>query len=96
MTRTTHVARAFAFASVSLRVPFECAKAAILERAWRIDGREPGRVLAASFHIELEVEAFRGKIAFFVDDPIVEPAVRLNDEFRHIFPANLMRGNLQE
>src|SRR5262249_42739450 len=51
---------------------------------WRIDRGESRRILAASFYVELVVEPFLGEIALFISDPIVEPAMRLNNKFRHI------------
>ena len=38
----------------------------------------------ASFNVERVVESFLTEIAFFVGNPIIEPAMRLNNEFRHI------------
>ena len=56
----------------------------VTERNRRIDSGESRRVLAASCYIEFVVETFLSEIALFVGDPIVEPAMRLDNEFRHI------------
>jgi hypothetical protein len=53
----------------------------VTERNRRIDSGESRRVLAASFYIEFVVETFLSEIALFVGDPIVEPAMRLNNVF---------------
>ena len=54
------------------------------------DSGESRRVLAASFYIEFVVETFLGEITFFVGDPIVEPSMRLNNEYRHIAVSPLI------
>ena len=84
MASAADIAGAFTFASMSFGITFERAKTVVLERNRRIDSGESRRVLAASFDIEFVVETFLSEIAFFVGDPIVEPAMRLNNEFRHI------------
>ena len=84
MTSTADIAGALPFAAMSLGITFERAKTVVVERNRRIDSGESRRVLAASFYVEFVVETFLGEIALFVGDPIVEPAMRLNNEFRHI------------
>jgi hypothetical protein len=84
MARTTDIARVLTLASVPFGIPLECAETAILERNRRIECREARRIFWASFNVELVVESFLTEIAFFVGNPIIEPAMRLNNEFRHI------------
>src|SRR4029453_18324918 len=90
MASTAYIAGALAFASVSFGITFERSKTVIIERNRRIDSGESRRVLAASFHIELVGETFLSEIALFVSDPIVEPAMRLNNKFRHIAVSPLV------
>src|SRR5918995_6312917 len=84
MASTADIAGAFTLAPMPLGITFERAKTVILERDGRIHAGEPGRVLAASFYIELVVQTFLGKITLFLGDPIVESTMRLNNKFRHI------------
>lgn len=84
MTSTADIAGAFALASMPFSIAFERSKTVVLERNRRIHSGEPRHVLAASFYVEFVVETFLGEVALFVGDPIVEPAMRLNNEFRHI------------
>src|SRR5262245_3818466 len=90
MASTAHIAGAFAFASMSFGITFERSKPVVIERNRRIDCGEPRRILSASFYIELVVDPFRSEIALFIGDPIVEPAMRLNHEFRHIAVSPLI------
>src|SRR5688572_27736454 len=83
MTCAANVAGAFTLASMALGVAFERPETVVLERHRQIHAGELGRVFAASLDIELVVETFLAEIALFVGDPIVEPAMRLNNEFRH-------------
>jgi hypothetical protein len=68
---------------VSFGIALECAKPVISERFRRIHSGERGRVLAASFYIELIIETCFVKVSLLVGHPIVKPAMRLNDKFRH-------------
>ena len=90
MASAADIAGALTFASMSFGITFERAKTVVVERNRRIDSGESRRVLAASFDIELVVETFLSEIALFVGDPIVEPAMRLNNEFRHIAVSPLI------
>ena len=81
---TTDIARVLTLASVPFGIPLECAETAILERNRRIECREARCIFWASFNVELVVESFLTEIAFFVGNSIIEPAMRLNNEFRHI------------
>src|SRR5262245_21486008 len=84
MASTAHIAGTLAFASMSFGITFERSKPVVIERNRRIDNGESRRIFTASFNIEFVVETFLGEITFFVGHPIVEPAMRLNYEFRHI------------
>ena len=84
MASTAYIARALAFASMSFTITFERSKPIVIERNRGIDSGESRRILAASFYIQFVVETFLTEIALFVCDPIVEPAMRLNNELRHI------------
>src|SRR5215813_8091348 len=84
MTSAAHIAGALALASMPFGITFERTKPVVIQRNRRIDSRESRRILAASFNVELVVKPFFGEIALLISDPIVEPAMRLNYEFRHI------------
>ena len=84
MASTADIAGPLAFASMSFGITFKRSKTIVIERNRRIDSGESRRVLAASFHVEVVVETLLGEIALFIGDPIVEPAMRLNNKFRHI------------
>src|SRR5262245_38720318 len=84
MAGTTNIAGALALVSMSFGIAFERSKPVVIERNRRIDSSESRCILSASFYIELVVEPFLGEITLFISDPIVEPAMRLNYEFRHI------------
>jgi hypothetical protein len=90
MASTADIAGALAFAPMSFAITFERSKTVVIERNRRIDSGESRRVLAASFYVEFVVEPFLSEIALFVGDPIVEPAMRLNNEFRHIAVSPLI------
>jgi hypothetical protein len=90
MASAADIAGALAFASMSFGITFERSEPVVIERSRRIDSGESRRVFAASFHIEFVVETFLGEIALFVGDPVVEPAMRLNNEFRHIVVSTLI------
>src|SRR5262249_43886055 len=83
MASTADVAGATAFASMPFGITFERSKPVVIERNRGIDSGEARRILTASFYIELVVETFFSEIALFVSNPIIEPAMRLNYEFRH-------------
>src|SRR5689334_2517928 len=78
-----YVSSALSFASMSFGIAFVCTKAMVFEGVRQIDSGEPRCVLAAPFDVKFIIQAFPGEIAFFVGDPIIEPAVRLNNQFRH-------------
>src|SRR5262245_59183580 len=91
MASTADIASTLTFASMSFGITFERSKPVVIKLNRRIDSGESRRVLAASFYIELVVETFLGEITLFVGDPIVEPAMRLNYEFRHTCLPQLFR-----
>src|SRR5262245_19201574 len=83
MASTADIAGALAFVPVSFGIALERSKPVVIKRNRGIDSGESRRILAASFYIELVVETFFSEIALFISDPIIEPAMRLNYEFRH-------------
>src|ERR671931_2950859 len=66
MASAADIPGAFALASMSFGIALERSEAIIRQRNCRIDAGEPGRVLAASFDVELIVETFLDEVALFV------------------------------
>jgi hypothetical protein len=85
MASAADIPGAFALVSMPFGIAFKRPEAVIRKRNRRIDTGEPGRVFAASFDVDFVVETFLGEVAVLVGDPVVQPAVRLDNEFRHIY-----------